>query len=147
MSRFLVDAMLGTLSRYLRMAGHDAAYGPDRGAETDEDVVALATAEDRTVLTRDAELAGRADDAVLLTERDVADQVSEVRAAGIDVALTEPERCGSCNGPLERIPTDAPTPEYAPDPVEVACWQCDDCGQVFWKGSHWDRVADAIGEE
>ncbi len=146
MTRFLVDAMLGTLARYLRMAGHDAAYGPDRDAEADDDVLALAAAEDRTVLTRDADLAARADAAVLLTERAVVDQVGELRAAGVAVALTEPARCGTCNGPLEPMPGDADTPGYAPDPADVDCWRCRDCGQVFWRGSHWDRVADAIGE-
>ena len=31
---------------------------------------------------------------------------------------------------------------YAPDDRPV--WRCPDCDQWFWKGSHWDRVADVL---
>jgi hypothetical protein len=35
-------------------------------------------------------------------------------------------------------------PEYAPDPEDTDVWRCIDCGQFFWKGSHWDDVADTL---
>ena len=137
----LLDVMLGKLRVYLRLCGYDAAYAGDRGAEADDRLLEIAAAEDRVLLTRDRELAGRADRSVLLTERAVGDQLAELREAGLVLEVAErPLRCGRCNGRLEPIPEGESTPEYAPDPAETDCWRCRDCGQVFWKGSHWDRM-------
>jgi hypothetical protein len=141
LSRFLVDAMLGKLARYLRMCGHDAAYALDRGVESDDAVAALADGEDRTLLTRDESLAARVDDAILLTAREVTAQLGELRDVGVDVSLADrPTRCGACNGPLDPVPPEADLPDYAPDPATTAVWRCRRCGQYFWKGSHWDDV-------
>ena len=140
----LLDAMLGKLARYLRMCGYDAAYVLDRGIEEDAAVLALAGAEGRRIVTRDASLAARADDAVLLESREIEDQLRELRAAGFDLALTEPERCGRCNGRLEQLPDDAPRPSEAPDPGGLSVWRCPDCGQHFWRGSHWEDVRERL---
>lgn len=142
---FLLDVMLGKLASYLRMCGYDAAYALDRGVEADEEVLDLARAEGRTLLTRDVELAGRAGRSLLLTEREPVDQLRELATAGVALDLDErPSRCGRCNGPVERVPDDASTPTYAPDTAETPQWRCTDCGQVFWRGSHWDRVRETL---
>ncbi|MFB6143472.1 MAG: Mut7-C RNAse domain-containing protein [Halorientalis sp.] len=143
----LLDAMLGTLATYLRFCGYDAAYALDRDAEADDALLALARAEDRTVLTRDRGVARRADDAVLLTERDVTDQLRELRAAGFALSLPDrPRRCGRCNGPLDPVEAGASTPAYAPDPAATDVWRCRDCGQCFWLGSHWEDVAGTLAD-
>ena len=160
--RVLLDAMCGKLATYLRMCGYDAAYALDRGVESDDRLLSIAADEDRLLLTRDRELAARAADrdhgSVLLTERDVLDQLREVSAAGYPVELAaEPTRCGACNGPVERVgPTDVDSddrPEYVPDDVGASptgdapgsdprpAWRCRDCGRWFWKGGHWESVA------
>ena len=120
--RVLLDVMCGKLSTYLRMCGYDAAYALDRGIEDDDRLRSLSAAEDRTLITRDRELASRADDALCLTERDVLDQLREIVAAGYPVELAaEPTRCGACNGPVERVGVDESAavdrPEYVPDDV------------------------------
>ena len=141
----LLDAMLGKLATYLRMCGYDAAYALDRDAETDDRLLELARSEGRTVLTRDHDVARRAEDTVLLTTRDVTDQLRELRTAGYPLELADrPTQCGRCNGPVERVDADDRTPEYAPDPAEEAVWRCLDCGQHFWQGSHWDDVAERL---
>ncbi|MFC7324814.1 Mut7-C RNAse domain-containing protein [Halorubrum rutilum] len=166
--RVLCDAMCGKLATYLRMCGHDAAYALDRGVEADDRLLSIAAEEDRTLITRDRELAARAADrdpaAVLLTERDVLDQLREVAAAGLPVELAaEPTRCGDCNGPVERIGPGADIdpgdrPEYVPDDVGASpaaesppdgddprpAWRCRDCGRWFWKGGHWTSVAERL---
>lgn len=144
--RLLLDAMLGTLATYLRMCGYDAEYVLDgvddpTAGPTDDEILAAARRSDRTVLTRDRELAARADDATLLRSRDVEAQLSELRAAGYPLSLDdEPTRCGTCNGPVRAVDADEPLPAYAPDPADTDCFRCRDCGQVFWKGSHWADV-------
>ena len=141
----VLDAMLGKLATYLRMCGYDAAYAMDRDAEDDDALLALATTEGRRLVTRDEGLARNVADAVLLTEREVEDQLRELAAAGFELELSEePVRCGTCNAPVERVDRTEPTPEYAPDPADTDIWRCRDCGQHFWKGSHWDDVADRI---
>ncbi|MFB6092525.1 MAG: Mut7-C RNAse domain-containing protein [Haloquadratum sp.] len=149
--RFLVDAMLGKLTTYLRMCGYDTEYVLDVDGEwgrtpghdpTDDEILARVRASERTLLTRDSDLASRADDAVLLSSRDVRDQLREVRDAGYSLSLADPPtRCGACNGELRPVDSDEPLPAYAPDPAETDCWRCLACGQAFWKGSHWDDVA------
>lgn len=143
----LLDAMLGKLATYLRMCGYDAAYALDRDAEADEDLLALVGTEGRRLVTRNGSLARNVDDAVLLTERAVDEQLRELAAAGFALELSEePVRCGTCNAPVERVDRTEPTPEYAPDPAEQAIWRCRDCGQHFWKGSHWADIAETLAE-
>lgn len=141
----LLDVMLGKLATYLRMCGYDAAYALDQDIESDEALLALAADEGRRILTRDRQLASRAPGGILLTEREIAGQLRELAAAGFALELAdEPERCGTCNGPVERVDRTEPTPPYIPDPSIETVWRCLDCGQHFWKGSHWDSVAETL---
>jgi len=143
--RSLVDVMCGGIVSYLRMCNHDTVYAGDRGLEADDDLLVVARDEDRTLVTRDVTLADRADDSICLKSRDVEDQLGELAAAGVDLSLAdEPAFCGRCNGPLEQIDSTAPTPEYVPDSADIEIWVCRDCGQYFWRGSHWDRVAETL---
>ena len=54
-TRFEVDGMLGSLARWLRILGYDTDYANQRD---DAELVRIARAEDRVLLTRDRELAG-----------------------------------------------------------------------------------------
>lgn len=137
----LLDVMCGGLVAYLRMCGHDTVYAGDRDLEADDALLAVARDDERTIVTRDVQLASRAEASILLESRDVEAQLAELAAAGLELTLdAEPDFCGRCNGPLEPVDSAASTPEYAPDPAETAVWHCRDCGQHFWRGSHWDRV-------
>lgn len=142
--RLLLDVMLGKLTTYLRMCGYDTQYAQDEGVEADDAIKGLAEEEGRTLVTRDRELAARTDEAVLLTAREVDEQLRELAEAGFTVELPEvPERCSVCNGRVEGLGESDPRPEHAPDGIEPI-WRCRDCGQHFWKGSHWERVTDIV---
>lgn len=136
----LLDVMCGKLATYLRMCGYDAAYALDRGVETDDELLAWADRENRLLLTRDTELAGRAEESLLLRSLDVTDQLAELAAAGFELSLTEPSRCANCNAKLDSVAEGEGTPEYAPEPDERRVWRCPACDQHFWRGSHWDDV-------
>ena len=145
--RFLLDVMCGTLTSYLRMCGYDTAYAGDLGVENDDRLRSVAREEGRTLVTRDVSLAGRAESAVLLTAHGTVEQLRELRGAGVRLELAEqPSRCGRCNGAVEPVPAGADRPEYAPSADEFDCWRCVECGQFFWKGSHWKRVEKTINE-
>ena len=141
----LLDAMLGKLATYLRMCGYDAAYALDRGVEADDAVLELAVDEARRLVTRDAALAARAPGGVRVRSHDVTDQLRELADAGFGLELADPpSRCSRCNGRLEPVKTNAETPEYTPDPADESVWRCVECGQHFWKGSHWDDVRERL---
>lgn len=148
--RLLLDVMLGRLATYLRMCGYDVEYALDTGEgdrtnevdlEDDETILEYVAESDRLLLTRDRELASRCEASVLLTEREISDQLEELSAAGFDLTLPEtPVRCGVCNGSLSAMSTEPDLPEYVPWERLDEVWRCEDCGQFFWKGSHWDDV-------
>ncbi|MFC4543472.1 DUF5615 family PIN-like protein [Halosolutus amylolyticus] len=143
--QLLLDVMCGGIVSYLRMCGYDTVYAGDHGLEDDDEVLALAREADRTLITRDVDLAARTDESILLESREVEAQLTELVDAGLDLSLTsDPEFCGRCNGPLEPVPATDSTPEYAPDPGSTDIWRCTACGQYFWRGSHWDRVAQTL---
>jgi len=145
--KLLLDAMVGKLAPYLRMCGYDAVYCLDEDIEADDLILDYAQEDGRTIVTRDRSLAARSDEAVLLESKDVRDQLREFDTAGFELELSEtPERCGRCNGPVRGIDSDEETPEYAPDPTAINLWRCEECGQYFWKGSHWDDVAETLDE-
>ncbi|SEO41958.1 hypothetical protein SAMN04487948_102337 [Halogranum amylolyticum] len=149
--RLLLDVMLGKLATYLRMCGYDAAYALDRGVEDDDAVLDLAASESRVLLTRDRQLASRATESVLLAERDVEDQLRELHSGGFTLSLENgPKFCGRCNGRVDpvgdtgAVDADEPPPDYVP--ADTPLWQCRECGQYFWRGSHWDDVEARLNE-
>ena len=142
--------MLGKLATYLRMCGYDAAYALDRGIEADDTLLELAESEGRLLVTRDAQLARRAAgsagkaDGLLLETKPVTDQLRELADAGFELELSEPARCAKCNAELEAVKETERSPEYAPAPDERRVWRCPECGQHFWKGSHWESVEETL---
>lgn len=131
--------MLGSLARWLRLAGYDAAYWREG---SDDALMAHAAAEGRMIVTRDRGLAGRRGVWALLVAAEELDaQVAEVR-----VALGPPPepftRCPECNGALEELSRDA-AQERVPPYVwhtQTAFRSCRGCGRVYWKGTHWPAV-------
>ncbi len=143
--RLLCDVMLGKLAVYLRLCGFDAAYAVDRGIEADDRIAETARQERRRLCTRDVELAGRVPNSILLVEREIDGQLAELRETGVELDVADPPKyCGRCNGELVPVASDAETPGYAPAPDEVDCFRCQECGQVFWKGSHYERMSETI---
>lgn len=143
--RLLLDVMLGGLRSYLRMCNYDTVYALDEDIEADDALIAYADEHDRTLVTRDQQLANQYDTAILVTGREVPNQLAELDAAGLSLLLAdEPQYCGRCNGILETVCSDSTVPEYVPERDEQTLWCCTDCGQYFWKGSHWESVKETL---
>lgn len=142
--RFLVDEMLGSLARWLRLMGHDAAYARDVG---DSAVLARARAEGRVLLTRDVQLAKRAardPGSVLVRSRLLREQLAEV-AAAVDLTQAQPlSRCSVCNVEL----VEATRAEVEVPPTVAATrnrfWRCPACGRAYWEGTHVDAIRRAL---
>lgn len=147
--RFLADAMLGRLARWLRTLGFDTAYDP---AVDDPELVALAAAEDRVLLTRDRHLVEhlRPERALLITyDAPIAQLRQVVAACGLSPPAAPFSRCPVCNGVLRPATPDeaaALVPEASrglPGPVS----RCPGCGRVYWEGSHTRRMRETLSQE
>lgn len=139
--RFLLDVHLGRLARRLRTLGLDSAYDPKQ--TDDAHLAERAAAQGRVLLTRDRELLMR--DVVvhgaLIRSEDADEQTLEVMRR-FDVTLEPFTRCVNCNGPLRGVPKREVLDELPPRTrVEHDTFsRCGDCGQVYWPGSHRDRM-------
>ena len=144
--RFLVDAHLGRLARYLRMLGFDTLYRNDLG---DPLMVRLAEQERRILLTRDRALLMHRGltHGCYLRERKPRAQLAEVvRRLDLPAALQPFTRCMVCNGPLGRVPKEGVLEKIPPRVRERfdEYRQCAACGKVYWCGSHFDRMRSII---
>jgi uncharacterized protein with PIN domain len=145
--------MLGTLSRYLRFMGYNtlSANGFAEG-NTKEDTLLLSIAfcEDRILLTRDAELARRGKErAVLVKSDDVMDQVRQLVEGGLIVRRVRMSRCSLCNTVLrEAAAAEIRAADYAPrDTTGFHFFWCDQCGKLYWNGSHGKSISERIGAD
>jgi uncharacterized protein with PIN domain len=139
---FIVDRMLGTLCRYLRLLGYDTLSASSfREGNKREDTLLLKTAErtGRILLTRDRELATRGGvRAILITGSTVLEELREL----IDRGLVNPElrlnRCSLCNEPLRLArEQEVAGADYAPrDRNGLKFYWCKKCRKLYWLGSH-----------
>lgn len=150
--RFLADAMLGRLARWLRTLGYDTAYDP---SVDDPDLVAQADAEGRVLLTRDRHLVKHlrpARSVLVRSDAPLAQLREVVGACGLGPPTAPFSRCTVCNGPL-RPATAEEVAASVPELVRErggAVWRCGACGRTYWDGSHTRRMrrtlADAFPE-
>lgn len=144
--KFLCDAMLGALAKWLRAAGHDAYYAREGTDTSDRHLVRLAMEEGRVLLTSDRGFLERKPvrdgeiEFLLVPHAPVEEQLRLV--AGRLGLERRPSRCMECNGKLEVVPSDAVAARLPPKVAEVgdSFFLCEGCGRVFWHGSHWKRI-------
>ena len=148
-TRFIADAMLGRLARWLRMLGYDTAY---EKVITDESLIERAIQEDRWLLTRDRRLTERKvirDRYTLIASDDLEDQLRQLNQnlkMDLDVDHRRGYRCADCNIVLVSIPRDEATPLVPPFVAGQyqEFLQCAQCRRVFWQGTHWEDFHDRI---
>ncbi len=136
--RFIADVMLGRLAKRMRLLGFDVLY--DR-ALNDNEIIRLSLEQNRVILTRDTELAGRplAANSIFIRHDAVKDQLRQV----IDTFMIEPvpgplTRCSVCNDlllPIAKQEIKDIVPEYVYGNHNVFL-RCVSCGRVYWKGTH-----------
>jgi uncharacterized protein with PIN domain len=146
--RFIADAMLGRLAKWLRILGLDVLYCADM---EDGQVIRIALEQRRIILTRDSGLVKNrgAKDAILITSDNVRDQLRELRDR---LPLGEAKhlgRCAVCNGILSRVDKKDEVREAVPDYIYHSVdnfLRCGGCGRVYWPGSHRKEFRKKIGE-
>jgi len=136
--KFIADVMLGKLAKRMRLLGFDVLY--DQTFD-DNDIIRLSLEQNRVILTRDTELAGRplAANRVFIVHDDVKDQVRQVidtfKIESVPGPLT---RCSMCNEsliPITRQDIKDIVPEYVYNNYD-GFLRCVSCGRVYWEGTH-----------
>lgn len=145
---FIADVHLGKLVRHLRLLGFDCLYNREWH---DAELAEISAAQNRVLLTRDRGLLKRSiiDHGLYIRSDDPAQQLREViRRLDLKDQIRPVSRCLECNGKLQsvsktevkhRIPkwTFRSVDEYQ---------QCQNCGKVYWRGTHWKRLQRIIGQ-
>ncbi|MCH7613554.1 MAG: Mut7-C ubiquitin/RNAse domain-containing protein [Candidatus Marinimicrobia bacterium] len=140
--RFITDRPLGKLTGRLRLLGQDVEYGLNfSGME----LVDKAVNSGRILLTRNRQLLmpSRIKRGYLVRSNYPKDQVVEVLHRFDLLGSIKPfTRCMNCNGIL--IPVKKEDILHLLEPLTKRYYrrfrQCDSCGQVYWKGSHHEKL-------
>ena len=140
--RFVVDANLGQLARYLRLVGFDAIY---RNNFTDTEVAQLSSQERRMVLTRDRALLRHKiiTHGYFVRAVKPREQVREVLARLDLYRILRPfTRCLRCNGELEVVDKETVLDQLEPKTRQYyeRFRRCKACAQAYWRGSHFKRM-------
>ena len=136
-NKFVADAMLGKLAKWLRIMGYDAHYQSFYKSGQIHSLVK----EGRVFLTRNSRWLRRCKGVVLLRPDHVKEQLRQLQREGLIKAdrATWFTRCMLCNEPLPAASPEAArenVPEYVffrnPSGVRF----CPSCNRFFWPGSH-----------
>ncbi len=141
--RLLCDEMLTGIGRWLRIAGYDTLIA--RSGTLDADLLTLARAESRILLTCDRKLrhlSGHDPGVVILGSEEPNAAARELRTRlGIDWLHAPFSRCLVDNAVLrpasEREIASVPEAARRDDEAVTAC---PECGRVYWPGSHVRRM-------
>lgn len=146
--RFLLDGHLGRLTAHLRMLGFDCLY---QNSFEDAEMAEIVQREERILLTRDRRLLMRKSVAYgyCLRSLESLEQVKEViQRFELTDKIHPFHRCLRCNHPLESVEKDAILGQLEPltrqyfDEFHI----CPACGQIYWQGSHYERMQSLIGK-
>ena len=143
---FVLDNHLGQLAIYLRMLGFDTLY---RNDYQDNELAQVTSQEERILLTRDRRLLMRkvVVYGYCIRNLDPRQQVVEVlHRFGLFGNFAPFQRCLRCNHPLQPISKQDVLDRLEPltkryyDEFHL----CPVCDQVYWKGSHFERMQGLI---
>ncbi|MBM4054610.1 MAG: hypothetical protein FJ264_08050 [Planctomycetes bacterium] len=140
--KFIADAMLGRLARWLRIIGLDVVYEP---FISDDELIARALRDNRTILTMDKKLLERksAHNSLCIHSFDYKKQLQQViRHYTIDVWSLVFTRCLHCNTILypvkkEEIKERVPPYVFATSDAFETCRRCH---RLFWPGTHRENM-------
>jgi hypothetical protein len=142
--RFVVDVNLGKLAKKLRLLGFDTYYRNDLD---DDEIVKISIAEKRIILTRDIGILknGKVTHGFYIRSDDPKTQLNEVIERLQLRNLFKPfSRCSQCNDKLKRINKELLINRIPQDTLRYykTFWECSGCGQIYWEGSHFEKIND-----
>lgn len=147
-STFVLDVHLGKLARMMRLLGFDCLYQNDY---EDSEIVRISVEQNRIILTRDRHLlqAGAVTRGYWVRSGFVDAQLQEVlQRFDLFSQIQSFRRCLLCNGAIEETPKANVLDQLEPKTIRYynRFFQCGQCGQVYWKGTHFDKLQERIGQ-
>ena len=145
---FILDVHLGKLARNLRLLGFDCAY---RNDFNDDEIISISEKTNRILLTRDIQMLKnfRVKYGYFLRSTDHRQQTEEIlNRFQIKEKIRLMSRCSVCNGHIHEVPKDKIISQLEPETERFfnEFFQCDVCGKVYWKGSHYERMQGLIAQ-
>ena len=143
---------MGKLARWLRLMGYDARFFD---GDDDSELVALAKAEGRVILSRDTLIMQRRlitsgkIRAVLIDSDRPERQVRQVVATlGLDSHFKPFSICLECNQPLVERAKDELKELVPPYVFKTQNYfrQCPNCERLYWRGTHWQAMTRRLEE-
>lgn len=146
--KFIADAMLGRLARWLRILGHDVVY---ESSISDNDLIARAICEHRIILTMDRKLTEResARNSLLIKSPSYKEQLKQVIThynIGYKPGIFT--RCLVCNILLDHVEKEKIQDRVPPyvfstqDEFDI----CPLCGRIYWSGTHRTKMLKMLDE-
>ncbi len=141
-TRFIVDVHLGKLARYLRILGFDTLY---QNNFPDDVIIDRAIKERRVILTRDLGILKHSHVTHgywLRSTKPQVQLVEAVKALQLEKQIKPFSRCSLCNGIIVDVSVDQ-VKKHLPGNVSdefSELFQCKGCQQIYWKGSHYQRL-------
>jgi uncharacterized protein len=144
-ARFIADAMLGKLVKWLRVMGIDVTYD---AAAADDQLLSSTVEEGRILLTRDRRLTWRqtstASAGCLFIESDYYhEQVRQVvQRYALQQAIQVFSRCLRCNTLLQTVTREMVTGRVPPyiAATQTTFKHCATCDRLYWAGTHRDHM-------
>ena len=136
--RFIADAMLGSLARWLRVMGYDTLYFKDT---TDREIIVQAIKDNRTILTKDHHFLEikAARFVYFVEEESLSNQLRQVVSDfQLDTETKLFIRCLECNSLLEFVEKNELAgwvPPFVLEHNEKFC-RCPGCARIYWAGTH-----------
>ncbi|HQO37337.1 MAG TPA: Mut7-C RNAse domain-containing protein [Candidatus Omnitrophota bacterium] len=144
--KFLLTKELGRLAKWLRICGYDAEYFTDNKPGA---VIVAALKSDRMILTRNHHMPrGRGVAIMQVRAEEVQEQLIEV-CRNLHMSPVPSDmfsRCTLCNEALQ-IVDKASIKERVPAYVfetQDRFFSCARCNRIYWQGTHWQSVAEAL---
>lgn len=147
--RFICDAGLGGLARWLRASGYEAHWTQDID---DDPLIDEARRLGAILLTTDSGLMERRllRDGIIVAlwvspSLTTSEQLTHVMEE-LKLPILPP-RCMACGGELTQVPKEQVADHIPPRTLRWLdeYFQCQNCRKLFWHGTHWQRIREKLG--
>ena len=145
-TRFIVDHNVGKLAKWLRLMGYDTLFFK---GSSDSQMIAMAMAENRVILTRDTQIMRRRVvangrlKAILIQSDEPEQQMRQVMdTLRLDCQFQPFSICLECNQPLversrEQVKDQVPPYVFQ---TQSQYMECPACHRIYWRGTHWQAM-------